>query len=390
MTARRIALAPGGTALGHPVGETRECFSLGQRGRGRRLDDGGLVRAAWGEAGGRHGERLSDGAMVVEPLVQSLGELAAALKPSGALWGVRGPAARPVGRGGRAIAHKPLDARMGLEPLRPGGGGALREQRHGLAACPIEAPRPLGLAFPQGAIVPPEAGGSRQRWHRLPAAQTPQGGPADSQRPLRAAVPARRAAPRHGQGYYPLGEPQRAPGPRGHTGGQALGEETARAGAMAAQPLPPPPRQASAGVGPGQSGQPALSAAGETPCRGRAQRPGRGGRGRPPGDRARRGGGIDVARLEASRARLGDQAGKGGGGWGRNERGALLCCMGARAMERRSPPRGAHPVRLVGSDAMACVGMARITVRSHQRLHPRAELRKASSPKVAMNHESCH
>ena len=59
--------------------------------------------------------------------------------------------------------------------------------------------------------------------------------------------------------------------------------------------------------------------------------------------------------------------------------------MGALAMEWLSPTRGAHPVGMVGSDAMACVGMASITVRSHKIFHQREELRKASSPKVALN-----
>jgi hypothetical protein len=58
MTDLLIAPAPVGTTLEHPVGEMREGFSLGQRGRGRRLDDAGLVHAAWGEPGGRHVERL--------------------------------------------------------------------------------------------------------------------------------------------------------------------------------------------------------------------------------------------------------------------------------------------------------------------------------------------
>ena len=52
-----IAPAPVGTARGHPVGETREGSSLGQRGRA-----GALMTADWsvppGEARGRHVERL--------------------------------------------------------------------------------------------------------------------------------------------------------------------------------------------------------------------------------------------------------------------------------------------------------------------------------------------
>ena len=89
---------------------------------------------------------------------------------------------------------------MGLEPLRHGVGGAIREQRHGLSAFQIDPHRPRGLAFPQREIVPPEDCGSRQRGNRLPAEQTQQGVPADHQRPLLAEVHARLAAQRHGQG----------------------------------------------------------------------------------------------------------------------------------------------------------------------------------------------
>jgi hypothetical protein len=70
--------------------------------------------------------------MLVEHLLQGLGEIAQEMPSIGDLRGGRSPLPRPVGVGGRAVACNHLDARMGLEPLRQGLGRPIREQRHGL------------------------------------------------------------------------------------------------------------------------------------------------------------------------------------------------------------------------------------------------------------------
>ena len=76
--------------------------------------------------------------MLVEHLLHGLGEIAQEMEPIGDLRGGGGPLTRPVGVGGRTVARDHLDARMGLEPLRQGVGGAIREQRHRLPALQID------------------------------------------------------------------------------------------------------------------------------------------------------------------------------------------------------------------------------------------------------------
>ena len=97
--------------------------------------------------------------MLVEHWLQGLGKIAEEMKAIGNLRGGGGPVTRPVGVGGRAVARDHLDSRMGLEPLRQGVGGAIREQRHGLPALQIDQHRSIGLAFPQREIVHAEARG---------------------------------------------------------------------------------------------------------------------------------------------------------------------------------------------------------------------------------------
>jgi hypothetical protein len=56
--------------------------------------------------------------MLLEHLLQGLGEIAEEMNAIGDLGGGRGPVARPVGVGGRAGARDHLDPRMLPEPLR--------------------------------------------------------------------------------------------------------------------------------------------------------------------------------------------------------------------------------------------------------------------------------
>jgi hypothetical protein len=109
--------------------------------------------------------------MLLEHLLQGLGEIADEMKAIGDLGSGRGPLPRPVGVGGRAVACDHLDARMGLEPLRQGLGRPIREQRHGLPALQIDQQRPIGLAFPQGEVIHPEDRRGGECRHRVPAQQ---------------------------------------------------------------------------------------------------------------------------------------------------------------------------------------------------------------------------
>ena len=67
-----------------------------------------------------------------------------------------------------------------------------------------------------------------------------------------AEVHASRATESDAEGDQALGEPQRAPRPRGGHGGQAFGEDAAAAGAIAAKPLAHPQLEAHTILRPGQ------------------------------------------------------------------------------------------------------------------------------------------
>ena len=121
--------------------------------------------------------------MLVEHLLQGLGEIAQEMPAIGDLRGGGRPLTRPIGVGGRAVTRDHLDARMCLEPLRQGVGGAIREQRHGLPALQIDQDRPIALAFPQGEIVDPEHRRGGERWHRMSAQPAQQSVPAHRQVP---------------------------------------------------------------------------------------------------------------------------------------------------------------------------------------------------------------
>jgi hypothetical protein len=107
--------------------------------------------------------------MLVEHLLQGLGEIPQEMPPIGNLCGGGGSVSRPVSIGGRAIARNHLDHRMGLQPLRQRVSGAIREQRHGLPTLQIDQHRPIGLAFPQGEIVCPEHCRGGKCRHRVSA-----------------------------------------------------------------------------------------------------------------------------------------------------------------------------------------------------------------------------
>jgi hypothetical protein len=175
--------------------------------------------------------------MLMEDLLHGLGEIADEMPAIGDLGSGGGSRPCPGGIGGRTGARAHLDARRGLEPLRPGGGGAVREQRHGLPALEIDQHRPRGLAFPQGEIGHPEGRRGGERRHRGAAPQPQERVPAHPQVPGVAKTPPSFAAPSAAEGDQALDEPQRAPGPGRRDRGQPFREDAARAVAIAAEPL---------------------------------------------------------------------------------------------------------------------------------------------------------
>jgi hypothetical protein len=96
---------------------------------------------------------------------------------------------------------------MFLEPLRQSVGGAIRQEGHGLAAFEINEHGAIGLAFPQGKIVPPEHSGRGARRDGQPQEQAEQGVPAHHQVPLVAELYPSRAPQRQGNSRQTLGEP---------------------------------------------------------------------------------------------------------------------------------------------------------------------------------------
>ena len=194
--------------------------------------------------GQRHGllaHRLIDGvegvALREEHLVQRFPEILQQMKAVRDLGGRGRPLARALGIGGRAIACDHLHTRMLPEPLRHGLGGAIREQRHGLATLQIDQHGAIGLAFPQGEIVHPEHRGGRQRRDRQPAEQAQQRVPAHRQAPALAEAHPGLAPQGEAHVHQALGQPQGAPGPGGGHGGQPFGEDAATTVTIAAEPL---------------------------------------------------------------------------------------------------------------------------------------------------------
>jgi hypothetical protein len=163
--------------------------------------------------------------------------------------------ARTLGLGGRPIAGAPCAPRRLLEPRGAGRGGALREERHGLAALQVYQDRASGLTLPQGESVhaTPERGGVRRDGQL--AAQAQQGVPAHRQGQRLAAAPPRLATQGHAESDKALGEPQRAPRPRGNHWGEAFGEDAATAGTITAKPLADAQLETHRVLRPGQGGQ---------------------------------------------------------------------------------------------------------------------------------------
>ncbi len=116
-----------------------------------------------------------------------------------------------------------------------------------------------------------------------------------------AEVHASRATESDAEGDQALGEPQRAPRPRGGHGGQAFGEDATAAGAMAAKPFAHTELEAHTIIRPGQISEGARVITMDAPRWGGAQRTGRAGLRRLHTQGDLRCGVVDVTRLEAQR-----------------------------------------------------------------------------------------
>ena len=95
-----------------------------------------------------------------EYLVQRFPEILQQMKAVRDLDGLGRALARPLSIGGRPIAGDHGYSRMLLEPLGEGRCGAIREERHGLAALQIDQDGAIGVPFPEGEVVHTQHGGA--------------------------------------------------------------------------------------------------------------------------------------------------------------------------------------------------------------------------------------
>jgi hypothetical protein len=145
--------------------------------------------------------------MLVEHVLQGLGEIAEEMKPIRNLRRGGGSLPCPISIGGRAIAGDDLDPRMLLEPLRQRGTLAVWQERDGLMAFQVDEDGAICVAFPEGEIVHSQHGG-RGQWRRwLPAEQAEEGVPAHREAPALAEAPPGLASQSHPKIDEVLGEP---------------------------------------------------------------------------------------------------------------------------------------------------------------------------------------
>jgi len=219
-------------------------------------------------------------------------------------------------RGGRCPLPRALSIRTGSipgdhrhpwvlpQPLRHRRGGALREQGHRLTALEVDQDGAVGLALPQGEIVHPEHPGRGERRGRLPAEQAQERVPAHPHVPRVTEAPPGLPAQRHTEGDEALGQPQGAARPGGRHRGQALGEDAARTGTMAAQPCADPQLKGDSRLRPGQVCQGAPIVTMDAPRGSGAERTGRADLGRRHAQGDLRGRLIDLAGLHVQQGRI--------------------------------------------------------------------------------------
>ena len=148
---------------------------------------------------------------------QTIGDL----ERCGCSWG------GAIGGGFRPITRDHLPPRMLPEPVRPALSGAIREERHRLAAFQIDEHRARGLTVPHREIVHTEHGGSGPPRDRQPAEHAQDGATADGHAQATAELCTRSPTQGHGDGHEPVEEAFCPPGPRRHHTGQSRGQEAA-------------------------------------------------------------------------------------------------------------------------------------------------------------------
>ncbi len=219
-------------------------------------------------------------------------------------------------RGGRCPLTRALSIRTGSipgdhlhpwvlpQPLRHRRGGALREQGHRLTALEVDQDRARGLALPQGEIVHPEHPGRGERRGRLPAEQAQERVPAHPHVPRVTEAHPGFPAQRHTEGDEALGQPPGAARPGGRHCGQALGEDAARTGTIAAKPFADLQLEVDPILRPGQVGQGAPIVTMDAPRWSGAERTGRAALGRLHAQDDLRGRIIDLADLKVQQGRI--------------------------------------------------------------------------------------
>jgi hypothetical protein len=248
--------------------------------------------------------------MLMEDLLQGLGEMAQEMQAIGDLGGGGGSMPCPVG--GRAVARDHLAPRMVLEPLRQRVALAVWEERHGLAAFQVHEDGAIRVAFPHCPIIHAQDPGRREVWLRLSVQQPQERVPAHPQVPRVAEAYPGFAAQGDAEGDQALGESQGAARPGGGHGGPPFGEDTTRTGAIATQPRADAQLEAHPILGPGQIGAGALVVTMDAPGRGSAQRTGHAGLPRAHAQGTLCRGIIDLTCLKAQARGIREQTGKDG------------------------------------------------------------------------------
>jgi hypothetical protein len=204
----------------------------------------------------------------------------------------------------RPIPGDDLHPGVCLEPLGDRLSGTIRQECHGLPALQVHQDRAIGVPFPQGKIVPSQHPGCGHSGQRQLPEQAQEGVPAHPQVPLVAQPHTGLASQSHAEGDEALGQPQGTARPGGRHRGQALGEDAARPGTIAAKPFADAYLEAHAILCPGQVGQGAPVVTMDAPRWRGAQRTGRADLGRLHAQGDLHGSLIDLTGLNVQQGRI--------------------------------------------------------------------------------------
>jgi hypothetical protein len=137
------------------------------------------------------------------------------MKAVGDLRSGRSSLPRTLGICSCAITRDDLDSRMRPQPLGQSIGRATRQQRDRIAALQIDQYGAIALAFAQREVIDTKDCRSRTRRQRQPPEQAQQRVTAQARVPPATKAYCGRASQSHAQSNEALGQPQRAPRPRG-------------------------------------------------------------------------------------------------------------------------------------------------------------------------------